>query len=134
MTPPLLRTLRKQVGVFCVIMLNEKKTVRKFKIQTRRHMGRERDDEVFNALIPVYGRKLRGLYLHCLHWFEHLKHDRVHKDVMKTRHRFMEEDSMDVEEATDAAVERRKFLLNRMFQPRPIPTQEEEEEENEDDN
>ena len=40
---------------------------------------------------------------------------------------------MDVEEATDAAVERRKFLLNKMFQPRPIPTQHEGEQ-NDDDN
>ena len=38
---------------------------------------------------------------------------------------------MDVEEATDAAVERWKFLLNKMFQPHPIPTQDEEEEEEE---
>ena len=89
--------------------------------------------KAFNALLPVYRRKLRGLYLHCLHWFEHLKHDPVHKDVMKTRHRFTEEDSMDVEEATDTAVERRKFLLNRMFQLRPIPTQNEEEKEGNDD-
>ena len=41
---------------------------------------------------------------------------------------------MDVEESTDAAVERRKFLLNRMFQRHPIPTQDEEEEENDNDN
>ena len=40
---------------------------------------------------------------------------------------------MEVEEATDAAVERRNFLLNRIFQPRPIPTQDEEEQ-NDDDN
>ena len=79
--------------------------------------------KAFNALLPVYRRKLRGMYLHYLHWFEHLKHDPVHKDVMKTRHRFMEEDSMDVKEDTHSGVERRKFLLNRMFQPRPIPTQ-----------
>ena len=67
----------------------------------------------FNALLP--------LYLRYLHWFERLKHDPVHKDVIKTRHCFLEEDSMDVEEVTDEAVERKKFLLNRMFQPRPIP-------------
>ena len=48
--------------------------------------------KAFNALLPVYIRKLRGLYLHYLQWFERLKHDPVHKDVMKTRHRFMEED------------------------------------------
>ena len=78
----------------------------------------------FNALLPAYRRKLRGLHLNYLHWFERLKHDPMHKDVMKTRRRFMEEVSMDVEESTDAAVERRKSLL--IFEPRPIPTQEEE--------
>ena len=45
--------------------------------------------KAFNALLPVYRRKLRGLYLHYLQWFERVKHDPVHKDV---------------EEATDAAV------------------------------
>lgn len=54
--------------------------------------------------------RMYGLYLYYLQWFEHLKHDPLHKDVIKTRYHFMEEDSMDVEEATDAAVERRKFL------------------------
>ena len=89
--------------------------------------------KAFHALLPVYRRKLRGLYLHYLHWFEHLKHNPVHRDVMKTRHRFMEEDSMDVEEVTDEAVERQKFLLNGMFQPRPIPTQDEEKQNDDED-
>ena len=66
--------------------------------------------KAFNALLPVYRRKLRGLYLHYLHWFEHLKHDPVHKHIMKTRHRFMEEDSMEVEEATGAALETKIFI------------------------
>ena len=88
--------------------------------------------KAFNVLLPVYRRKLRGLHLNYLHWFERLKHDPVHKDVKKTRRRFMEEDSMDVEEATVAAVERREFLLNRMFEPSPIPTQEEEQEDESD--
>jgi len=38
-----------------------------------------------------------------------------------------EEEGMDYEEAADAAVDRRKFLLNRIFQPRPVPKSEEEE-------
>ena len=41
--------------------------------------------------------------------------------------------SMDVEEATDVAVERRKFLLNRIFQPHPIPMQDKKEENDDDD-
>jgi len=42
-----------------------------------------------------------------------------------------EKECMDYEEATDPAVDRRKFLLNRIFQPRPVPKNEEEEEEEE---
>ena len=51
---------------------------------------------------------------------------------MKTGRRFMEEEFMDVEEATDPVVERRKFLLNWMFEPRPIPTKEEGQEDESD--
>ena len=40
----------------------------------------------------------------------------------------MEEESLHIEEDTDAAVDRRKFLLNRIFEPPPILTQEEEQE------
>ena len=51
---------------------------------------------------------------------------------MKTLRRFMyEKKGMDYEKAVDAAVERPKFLLNRIFQPRPVPKNEEEEEEEE---
>jgi len=42
---------------------------------------------------------------------------------MKTLRRLMdeEEEDMDYEEAADAAVDRRKLLLNRIFQPWPGP-------------
>jgi len=42
-----------------------------------------------------------------------------------------EEEDMDYEEATDAAMDRRKFLLNKIFQPQPVLKNEEEEEEEE---
>ena len=88
--------------------------------------------KAFNALLPVFRRKLRRLYLHYLKWFRRLKRDPVHKEVMKTLRLFMDEkECMDYEEATDPAVDRRKFLLNRIFQPRPVPKNEEEEEEEE---
>ena len=85
-----------------------------------------------NALLSVFRGKLRRLYLHYLKWFRRLKRDPVHKEVMKTLRRFMDEkEGMDYEEATDAAVDRRKFLLNRIFRPQPVPKNEEEEEEEE---
>ena len=70
-----------------------------------------------NALLPVFRGKLRRLYLHYLKWFRRLKRDPVHEEVLKTLRRFMdEEEGMDYEEAADTAVDRRKFLLNRIFQ------------------
>ena len=88
--------------------------------------------KAFNALLPVFRAKLRRLYLHYLKKFRRLKRDPVHEAVMKTLRRFMhEEEDMDYEEAADAAVDRRKFLLNRIFHPRPVPKNEEEEEEEE---
>ena len=77
--------------------------------------------------MPVFRAKLRRLYLHYLKWFRCLKRDPVHEEVMKTLRRFMDEE----EEAADAAVDRQTFLLNRIFQPRPVPKNEEEEEEEE---
>ena len=72
--------------------------------------------KAFDALLPVFRGKLRRLYLHYLKWFRRLKRDPVNEEVMKTLRRFMdEEEGMDYEEAADAAVDRRKFLLNKFF-------------------
>jgi len=77
--------------------------------------------KTFNAILPDFRIKLQRLYLHYLKWFRRLKRDPVHEAVMKTLRRFMdEEEDMDYEEAADGALDRRKFLLNRIFQPRPV--------------
>ena len=68
-----------------------------------------------NFMLPDYRKKLRSLYLSYVKWFHALKYDSVHKDVMATVHRFMDDDDMDFEEAAEAAVDKRKFLLNRVF-------------------
>ena len=53
-----------------------------------------------------------------LKWFRRLKRVPVHEVVMKTLRRFIdEEEDVDYEETADAAVDRRKFLLNRIFKP-----------------
>ena len=68
-----------------------------------------------NLLLPAYQKRLRTLYLHCLKWYCDLKTDPVHNKVMKTLRRFMEEDEMDYTEAAEAAIKKRKYLLNRLF-------------------
>ena len=68
-----------------------------------------------NSLLPLARRKLRRLYLHRLKWYNRIKQDKIHRQVMHTARRLMNEDGMDWEEALEAAVDRRKFLLNRLI-------------------
>ena len=72
---------------------------------------------IFNMAIKLY----EGLYLHYLKWIRDLKSDGIHKEIMATLRRYMDDDDMDLEEAAEAAVDKRKFLLNRVFKPVQIP-------------
>ena len=47
-----------------------------------------------------------------------MKKDPVHKKIMETRKRFVEEDSLDGHEALTAAINKRKFLMELMLQDR----------------
>ena len=48
-------------------------------------------------------------------WMMQLKNDLVHKKIMQTRDAFMESDNFDPEEAMEATVDRRKFLIKRLL-------------------
>jgi len=86
------------------------------------------------AHAKAFNDLLRRLYLQYLKWSRQMKKDPIHEEVMKTLKRFMnEEDEMDYEEAAEAAVDRRKFLLNRIFKPRPVPEEESTDEEEHED-
>ena len=76
---------------------------------------KEGTSENDNSLLPLARRKLRRLYLHRLKWYNRIKQDKIHRQVMHTARRLMNEDGMDWEEALEAAVDRRKFLLNRLI-------------------
>ena len=44
-----------------------------------------------------------------------LKKGPVHKQIMKTKDAFVNDDNFDPEEALEAAVDKRKFLMKRLF-------------------
>ena len=44
-----------------------------------------------------------------------LKNDPVHQKIMQTRDAFMDSDDFDPEEAMEAAVDKRKFLIKRLL-------------------
>ena len=81
----------------------------------------------FYALLPVSRRRLRRTYLERLKWTHHIKHDAIHRKVMKTLRLFIEEDDMDFDEAAESAVAKRKFLLNRLMKKKLLPDDDDEE-------
>ena len=58
-----------------------------------------------------------------------MKLDTVHRKVMKTLERFVDEDDMDFDEAAESAVEKRKFLLNRLMEKNLLPDESDDDEE-----
>lgn len=88
--------------------------------------GLPKDDaqaEACSLTLPVAAKKLRHLYLQYLRWYHDLKTNKVHKKVMKTLRSFMEDDEMEYTEAAEAAVSKRKYLLNSLFDPEDTSTE-----------
>ena len=54
-----------------------------------------------------------------LKWYV-LKTDPVHKQVMKTLRRFMDDEEMDYAEAAEAAIKKGNYLLNRVIKYQDI--------------
>ena len=75
----------------------------------------------FNTLLPVGRKRLRSNYLERLKWTHGIKLDAIHRKVMKTLPRFIEEDDMDFDEVAESAVAKRKFLINRVIKKKPLP-------------
>ena len=95
-------------------------------VQENLRQGLQKDDAEIQAphrLLPVYRKKLRHLYLQYVRWYHDLKTDPVHKKVMKTLRSFMEDDEMDYTEAVEAAISKRKYLLNSLFDLEHFPTE-----------
>ena len=50
-----------------------------------------------------------------LSWMKQLKNDPVHKKIMQTKDAFVDNDHFDPEEAMQAAVDKRKFLIKNLL-------------------
>ena len=76
-----------------------------------------------NALLPVYRKQLGKVLLENLRWNENLqwKKDPTFKKVMETQKEVKDSEGFDWLESTELAIDKRKFLLNRMYEKQPIP-------------
>ena len=107
-------------------VINDLNSAWEEQVQENLRQGLQKDDaeiQASNRMLPVYRKKLRHLYLQYLRWYHDLKTDPVHKKVMKTLRSFMEDDEMDYTEAVEAAISKRKYLLNSLFDLEHFPTE-----------
>ena len=86
----------------------------------------------YNEMLSDLQKELRTQYIDHLKWLRALKDDPIQQVVIDTRQKFMDEEGMDVNEATEAAVNLRKYLLNRVFEAIPEPEDDEDEDTDED--
>ena len=87
------------------------KTLRKEGLSKKRAQIR-----AYNEMMPELRKHLREVYIDHLKWVHVLREDPLHKAILETRNRLIDEDDMDFNEAVEAAVNQRKYLLNRVFQ------------------
>ena len=77
-----------------------------------------------NALLPVYRKELRKVLLENLQWMRAMKKDPTFKKVMETQKELKDTEGFDWLESTELAIDKRKFLLNRLYQKQPFPQDE----------
>ena len=71
--------------------------------------------QAYSLILPKLQKDLESVYLERLLWMRQLKKNRVHRKVMNTRDEFINGDDFDHDEALEAAVDKRKFLLKRLL-------------------
>ena len=70
-------------------------------------------ETAYSNILPELQTELRRIFLQRLQWIQQLKKDPVHKKIMQTKNTFVNDDDFDPEEAMEAAVNKREFLIKR---------------------
>jgi hypothetical protein len=72
-------------------------------------------DKAISNMLPKLQKELENIYMERLVWMRQLKKDPVHKKIVRTKDALVENDDFDPEEALEAAVDKRKFLIRRLL-------------------
>ena len=74
-----------------------------------------------NALLPFYRKEPRKVLSENLQWMRVMQKDPTFKKVMETQKELKDSEGFDWLELTELAIDKRKFLLNRLCEKQPIP-------------
>ena len=70
-------------------------------------------ETAYSNILPELQKELETIYLQRLQWIQRLKKDPVHTKIMQTKNALVNDDHFDLEEAMEAAVNKRQFLIKR---------------------
>ena len=90
-------------------------------------------DKAYSNILPKLQKELENIYMERLVWMRQLKKDPVHKKIMRTKDELVENDDFDPEEAMEAAVDKRKFLIRRLLEGYNFDEENKDDEKNNDD-
>ena len=68
-------------------------------------------EKAYCNILPESQKELESIYLQRRQWIQQLKKDPVHKKIMQTKDALVNDEDFDQEEAMEAAVNRRKFVI-----------------------
>ena len=85
-------------------------------------------EKAYSSILPELQKELESIYLQRLQWIQRLKKDPLHKKIMQTKDAFVNNDDFDPEEAMEAAVNKRKFLIKRRLKDYSFTEDSDEEE------
>ena len=77
-----------------------------------------------NAFLPLYKKELRKVLLEYLQWMRGMKKVYTFQKVMETQKDLKDTDGLDWLESTELAIDKRKLLLNRLFEKQSMPQDE----------
>ena len=72
-------------------------------------------DQAYSNVLPKLQKALESVYMQRLTWMVQLKNDPIHRKIMETKNALMKNDDFDPEEALEAAIDKRKFLIKRIL-------------------
>ena len=77
-----------------------------------------------NSLVLVYRKELSKVLLEYLQWMRAIKKDSTFRKVIETQREIRDTGGFDWLQSTERAIDKRKFLLNRLFETQFVPNDE----------
>ena len=94
------------------------------KLQAKQYLDVRKEEEGVDYDIKDLRKRFRFWYLRILKWIHALRQNDIHKKVVKTATDLRYNDDCDYKESIDAAIAKRKFLLDRLIKEEDLMDEE----------